>query len=129
MLIGNVGREPELRYTTSGMAVCNFSLAVSRSWTDKGSNEKREETTWWKVVVWGAQAETVNQYVTKGKQVLVVGDRIHASSYSGQDGQPRASLEVTATTVRFLGGAGAGAGSREGEAGHHPPGEVDDIPF
>src|SRR5687768_3717887 len=136
-LIGNVGRDPELRYTPSGMAVCNFSLAVNRSWTDRGSNEKREETTWWKVAVWGNQAETVNQYVSKGKQVLVVGSRIKADSYVGQDGQARASLEITADQVRFLGGRGGEGGEHYEQAagqggdygGSSAPTDIDDIPF
>jgi len=132
ILVGNVGRDPTLRYTPSGAAVCDFSIAVNRSRKD-ASGEKHDETTWFKVTVWGQQAETVNQYVSKGKQVLVVADRIQASTYTGQDGQARASLEVTANTVRFLsGGAGGGAqGSYdERDSGYQQaPADVDDIPF
>lgn len=135
-LIGNVGRDPELRFTPSGAAVCEFSLATNRRWTDRSSNEKREETTWWRVTVWGQQAESVNQYVSKGRQVLVVADRVEASAYMGQDGQPRASLEVTARTVQFLSGSGGG-GDYEGGGGggnynneySNAPNDVDDIPF
>lgn len=134
-LIGNVGRDPELRFTPSGAAVCEFSLATNRRWTDRSSNEKREETTWWRVTVWGQQAESVNQYVSKGRQVLVVADRVEASAYMGQDGQPRASLEVTARTVQFLSGSGGGGDYEGGGGGNYnneysnAPNDVDDIPF
>jgi len=131
ILVGNVGRDPELRFTQSGTAVCDFSLAVNRRWTDRNSNEQREETTWFRVTVWGAQAETVNQYVQKGKQVLVVSDRIEASAFMGNDGEPRASLEVTARTVRFLSGGGGDGGYSGGGSGGYEeaPSDVDDIPF
>jgi single-strand DNA-binding protein len=130
ILVGNVGREPELRFTSSGSAVCNFSLAVNRTWTDRNSSEKREATTWFKVTVWGPQAETINQFVQKGKQVLVVADRIEADAYVGQDGSARATLNVTARTVRFLnGGAGGNMDyGNEQDDGYMPP-NVDDIPF
>lgn len=134
ILVGNVGRDPELRFTNSGRAVCEFSLAVNRTWLDQATNERRQETTWFRVTIWGQQAETVNQYVQKGKQVLVVADRIEASAYVGQDGTPRANLQVTARTVRFLSG-GAAASGGGGGAGYHdettydPPSEADDIPF
>jgi len=129
ILVGNVGRDPELRFTQSGQAVCNFSLAVNRSWTDRNTNERREETTWFKITVWGAQAETVNQYVQKGKQVLVVGDRIEASAFTGNDGEPRASLEVTARQVRFLSGGGDGGSYSDSGGYEEGPSDVDDIPF
>ncbi|NJL94605.1 MAG: single-stranded DNA-binding protein [Anaerolineae bacterium] len=126
-LIGNVGRDPELRFTQQGQAVCSFSLAVNRSWTDRQSNERREETTWWKITVWGNQAETVNQYVSKGKQVLVVGSRVKVDTYTGNDGQVRTSLELTADNVRFLGGSG-GPGAGAGYD-NYPAQAEDDIPF
>ena len=130
ILVGNVGRDPELRFTQSGTAVCDFSLAVNRRWTDRGSNERREETTWFKITVWGTQAESVNQYVQKGRQVLVIADRIQASAYMGNDGEPRASLEVTARTVQFLSGGGDGGGGYSQGGGYDDaPADVDDIPF
>lgn len=125
-LVGNVGNDPELRYTPAGMAVCNFSLAVNRSW-GKG-DEKKEETTWWKVAVWGAQAESVNQYVTKGKQVLVVGSRVKVEAYLKKDGTPGASIEITADNVRFLGGGGGHQASDEDYPGHDTK-VSEDIPF
>lgn len=103
ILVGNVGRDPELRYTDGGSAVCDFSLATNRSWKDRDGN-RQSEVTWWRVTVWGQQAEIVNTYVKKGRQVLVIVDRIEANAYSAKDGTPQASLDVTARTVRFLGG-------------------------
>jgi len=103
VIVGNVGRDPELRYTQSGVAVCGFSVAVSRKWTQDG--EQREETEWFRVSAWRGLAETCNQYVHKGMQIMVAG-RIAASAYMGQDGEPRASLELTAQNVQFLGRRG-----------------------
>ena len=103
IIIGNVGRDPELRYTQSGIAVANFSVAVSRKWTDKNTNEPREKTTWFKVSAWRGLAETVNQYVHKGMQIMVTG-RISASAYLSKDnGEARASLELNALEIQFLG--------------------------
>jgi single-strand DNA-binding protein len=123
IIIGNVGREPELRYTQSGVAVCDFSVAVSRRWTDRNSNEQREDTTWFRVSAWRGLAETVNQYVHKGMQIMVTG-RIGASAFIGQDGEARASLELTALDIQFLG--------RRGEASEDYqdyPSEPEDLPF
>ncbi len=105
VIIGNVGREPELRYTQSGVAVCDFSVAVSRRWTDRQSGQQREETTWFRVSAWRGLAETVSQYVHKGMQIMVAG-RVDASAFIGQDGEPRASLELTALDIQFLGRPG-----------------------
>lgn len=123
ILVGNVGRDPELRYTTSGQAVCDFSLATNESWFDKESGERKNTTTWWKVTVWGKQAETINQYVSKGKKVLVRSDSVKASAYIGRDGDARASLEITARDVKFLSErASDGSGERSED-------ESEDIPF
>jgi single-strand DNA-binding protein len=115
-IVGNLGRDPELRYTPSGQAVCNFSVATSRKWTGQ-DGQVQEETVWFKVSTWGKQAETCNQYLTKGRQVLVEG-RLTVDKDSGgprvwqdQNGNHRASYEVSALEVRFLGG-------REGGEGH-----------
>lgn len=103
IIIGNVGRDPELRYTQSGIAVANFSVAVSRKWTDKNTNEPREKTTWFRVSAWRGLAETVNQYVHKGMQIMVTGE-VSASAYIGKEnGEPKASLELTALDIQFLG--------------------------
>lgn len=105
IIIGNVGRDPELRYTQSGVAVCDFSVAVNRTWTDRQSGQRREETTWFRVSAWRGLAETVSQYVHKGMQIMVAG-RVDASAFIGQDGEPRASLELTAQDIQFLGRPG-----------------------
>jgi single-strand DNA-binding protein len=123
IIIGNVGRDPELRYTPSGVAVCDFSVAVSRRWTDRTTNEQREETTWFSVSAWRNLAETVNQYVHKGMQIMVTG-RVNADAYIGQDGQPRASLKLTALDVQFLGRRGERADDVE-----EYPEEAEDLPF
>jgi len=114
ILIGNVGGDPEMRYTPSGKPVTSFRVATSRRYTTSGG-ETREETDWFRVSVWGKQAEVCNQFVTKGKQIYVEG-RLHARSWEGKDGQVRTSLEVTANQVLFLGKpAAAAALPEEGE--------------
>jgi single-strand DNA-binding protein len=132
ILIGNLGRDPEMRYTPSGQPVTSFSVASNRSYT--GSNgEKVDETIWFRVTAWGKQAETCNQYLRKGSKVLVEG-RLTPDKNGGpriwtkQDGTSGASFEVTASTVRFLssrgeGGAGEPMEEHQGEAGG------DEIPF
>jgi single-strand DNA-binding protein len=123
IIIGNVGRDPELRYTQSGVAVADFSVAVSRRWTDRNTNESREETTWFRVTAWRGLAETVQQYVHKGMQIMVTG-RVTASAYIANDGEARASLDLTAQDIQFLG--------RRGEAMEEMdsyPNEPEDLPF
>ncbi len=124
IIIGNVGRDPEMRYTQSGVAVCSFSVAVSRRWNDRNTNEQREKTTWFKVSAWRQLAETANQYVKKGMQIMVAGE-IEASAFTGQDGSPRASLELTARDIKFLGSRG----ENMGEASAEYPSETEDLPF
>lgn len=92
-IAGNLGRDPELKYIGDGKAVCDFSVAVA-GWQDS--------TTWFKVTAWGKLAEVCNEYLHKGKQVLVVGE-VKASAYLGKDGEAKASLEITAREVKFLG--------------------------
>lgn len=107
VIVGNLGRDPEMRYTPSGIPVTTFSVAVSRKW--KGQDgEMHEKTTWFRVTAWRKLAELCNQYLSKGRQVLVEGD-VEASAWMGQDGEPRATLELTAQTVRFLGTRSGGA--------------------
>lgn len=102
IIIGNLGSDSELRYTADGTPVAGFSLAVNRKWTkDDGSHG--EETTWFRVSVWRKQAETLNQYLKKGRQVMVIG-RVSARGYTAADGSPRASLDVTADSIKLMGG-------------------------
>jgi single-strand DNA-binding protein len=128
IIIGNVGRDPELRYLPSGVPVCNFTVAVTERWTDSSSNEQKEKTNWYRVACWRRLAETANQYVRKGMQVMVVGN-VEARAYTDNAGQPAASLELTARDVRFLGTRA----DREGGEGQYddsaPQENMTDIPF
>jgi len=102
VIVGNLGQDPEMRYTPSGVPVTTFSVAVNRKW--KGQDgEQHEKTTWFRVKAWRKLAEICNQYLTRGQAVLVEGE-VEASAWASQDGEPRASLELTAQNVRFLGG-------------------------
>ena len=129
VVVGHLGKDPEMRYTPSGQAVTNFSVATSRKWTGT-DGQVQEKTTWFKVTAWGKLAETCNQYLNKGKLVLVEGE-VDASAWTGQDGTPRATLELTARNVQFLGGSGAAAPGAEGGALRERPGGVgeEEIPF
>lgn len=101
-LIGNLGNDPEMRYTPSGVPVASFNLAVNKSWTDSEGN-KQDKTVWFRVSAWRKTAEIASQYLTKGKQVLIVGEIEEARAYTDKEGNARASLEVTAQTIKFLG--------------------------
>lgn len=103
IILGRLGQDPELKYTPSGSAVCNFSVATSESWNDKSSGQKQERTEWHRVVVWGKLAELCNQYLSKGRQAFVEG-RLQTRSWDDQNGQKRYATEVMATTVQFIGG-------------------------
>lgn len=139
ILVGNVGRDPEMRYTPSGQPVTSFSVATNRQYT-ANSGESVKETIWFRITTWGKQAEICNQYVKKGSKVLVEG-RLTVDNATGgprvwtpQDGgAPRASFEVSASTVRFLSSRGEGDGGGSG-ANDYGPGSFtgapeDDIPF
>ena len=113
LIVGNVGKDAEMRYTPSGQAVTSFSVATSRKYTG-GSGEQVEETIWFRVSTWGKVAEICNQYVKKGSKVLVEGRLTPDKATGGprvwtkQDGTAQASFEVTANTVRFLSTRGEG---------------------
>ena len=126
ILVGNLGKDPEVRYTSGGQAVANLRIATSRSWTDKQSGQKKEETEWHDVEVWGKQAEQCGEFLSKGRQVYVEG-RLKTDSWDDkQTNQKRFRVKVVADTVRFLGGgAGRGAGAGAGGA-RPPPGGPDD---
>ena len=100
-IVGNLGRDPEMRFTPSGKAVTNFSVAVNARWTNSDGTDG-ERVTWYKVACWGKLAEVTNQYLAKGRKVMVVASRIEAEAYIDNEGQPRAALKVTADTVKFL---------------------------
>ncbi len=122
ILIGNLGKDPEVRYTAGGQAVATLRIATSRSWTDKASGQRKEETEWHDVEVWGKQAEQCGEYLAKGRQVYVEG-RLKTDKWQDKaSGQDRYKVKVVAESVRFLGGgAGAGAGGGAGRGGARPP--------
>jgi single-strand DNA-binding protein len=130
-LIGNLGKDPEVRYTKSegGQAVCNLRIATSRSWTDKQSGQRKEETEWHDVEVWGKQAEACGQYLKKGRLVFVAG-RLKTDSWEDKDSkEKRYRVKVVADTVRFLGG-GKGEEAKGEEAKPDAGGSEDgDVPF
>lgn len=134
IIVGNVGRDAEMRFTPSGAAVASFSVATNRQYT-ASSGEQIKETTWFRISAWGKQAEICNQYVKKGMKVLVEG-RLNPDQDTGGPriwgDPPKASFEVTAGTVRFLSSRGeyeaSSAGGGEVDAGDMLPAE-DDIPF
>ncbi|HYR95936.1 MAG TPA: single-stranded DNA-binding protein [Candidatus Binatus sp.] len=134
MLIGNLGKDPEVRFTPTGRAVARFSLATSEVWND-AEGQRQERTEWHNIVVWGKQAETCGQYLAKGRQVYIEGS-IRSRQYDDKDGNRRYITEVNAQRVQFLGGGGGrGAEARGGgqseDAAPGPPAaaEDDDIPF
>ena len=118
ILVGNLGRDPELRQTPNGQAVVNFTLATSENWTDK-SGERQERTEWHRIVVWGRTAEMCNQYLSKGRTVYVEG-RIQTREWEDKEGNKRYTTEINASTVNFIGprtGGGDGGGSGGGDGG------------
>ena len=119
MILGNLGRDPEVRYTQDGKAVANFSVATTDAW-GQGA-DRQERTEWHQVVVWGKSAEACGQYLAKGRQVLVEG-RLQTRSYEDREGVKRSVTEIVAQQVQFMGGKGAngngnGAGQEDPEPG------------
>ncbi|MFP8879905.1 MAG: single-stranded DNA-binding protein [Myxococcota bacterium] len=137
ILVGNLGRDPELRYTQSGQAVATFSLATTDRWRNKeGANQERTE--WHRIVVWGKSGENCAQYLKKGRSVYVEG-RLQTNDWEDKEGNKRTTTEIVAQSVQFLGSRGGSGGSGDGEpsggmAGDSsgtptdPPGG-DDVPF
>ena len=116
ILIGNLGKDPEVRFTPSGAAVSNFNIATNESWTDK-SGQKQERTEWHRIVVWGKLAELCGEYLKKGRQCYVEG-RLQTREWTDKEGKKNYTTEVVAQTVQFLGGgAGGGAGRADGGGG------------
>lgn len=145
ILVGNLGKDPELRYTASGQAVATFSLATTEKFKDKGG-EQQERTEWHNVVAWGSLAEICGKWLAKGKQVYIEG-RITYRTYDDRDGNKRYVTEIVASEMKMLGGrpgdegGGGGGGSRPAPRSSAPPREPvaiaddgrhnpdDDIPF
>ena len=105
ILVGNLGADPETRYSASGGAITNINVATSDSWTDRQTNERRERTEWHRVVMFGRLAEIAEQYLRKGRQVYIEG-RIQTRKWQGQDGQDRYTTEIVANDLQMLGGRG-----------------------
>ena len=140
ILVGNLGRDPELRYTPQGTPVCSFSLATNERRRDKATGDNNDITTWFRVTLWGRQAETASQYLQRGRPVYIEG-RLRVEEYTDRDGNKRHSLEVNATDMQFISAgargedAGApaarGAAAAPSNAGPEPPTDLtdDDVPF
>ena len=142
ILIGNLGSDPEVRYTPSGAAVANFSIATSEEWKDKDSGEKRERTEWHRIVAWRTLGEICGEYLSKGRQVYIEG-KLQTRSWEDRDGNKRYTTEIVASQMQMLGsrddsyGNSSGGGFRRDESAPGPsapgpgfPGEPDDdIPF
>ena len=135
IIVGNLGRDPEMRYLPSGQAVCDFSVATSRQYND-ASGQPVKETIWFRISVWGKQAEACNQYLRKGRPVLVEG-RLNPDKETGgprmwtrQDGTAAASYEITAATVRFLPSRREDQGAiQSDDLGGSQAGDTEEIPF
>jgi single-strand DNA-binding protein len=145
ILIGNLGRDPELRYTPGGQPVANFSIATSESWNKKDGSGREERTEWHRIVAWGRTAELCAQYLSKGRTVYIEG-RLQTREWENKEGQKQRTTEIVANTVQFIGGgrdAGASGGAPRGQAGGQggggmsgsggfdggPPPADDEIPF
>jgi single-strand DNA-binding protein len=137
ILVGNLGRDAELRYTPGGAAVATLNLATTEVWNDK-NQQRQEKTEWHRIVLWGKQAESLQEYLTKGKQIFVEG-RLQTRQWDDKDGNKRYTTEIKADRITLLGGGsggGRGGGGMERGASHgggdEPPMEPitdDDIPF
>ncbi len=116
ILIGNLGRDPEVRYTPSGAAVCNLRLATTRNWKSRDTGERQEETEWHSVVLYDRQAEIAGEYLKKGRAVYIEG-RLKTRKWQDKDGNDRYTTEVVADTMQLLGGRDSGGGDEGGGGG------------
>lgn len=137
IIVGNLGNDPEMKYLPSGQAITNFSVATSRRWNDQQTGQPAEETTWFRVSVWGKQAETANQYLAKGRKVLVEGRLIpdgqtgSPRTFTRRDGTVGASFEIHAESLKFLSGRDEVGGASGGDVatGGGSVSDEEDIPF
>jgi single-strand DNA-binding protein len=141
ILVGNLGRDAELRYTPTGAAIATINMATTEVWNDK-AGQRQEKTEWHRVVLWGKPAESLSEYLTKGKQIYVEG-RLQTRQWDDKDGNKRYTTEIRGDRIVLLGGGGGGGGGRspgvsrteELGSGHAPPADTpepltdDDIPF
>ena len=137
ILVGNIGKDAEVRYTTGGAAVSTLSLATTEVWNDKASGQRQERTEWHRVVVWGKQAETLSEYLTKGRQIYIEG-RLQTRQWDDKDGNKRYTTEVRTDRIVLLGGRSSTGEAGAGQQGSAPSGSPaagppelteDDIPF
>lgn len=133
IVVGNVGREPEMRYTPSGQAVTSFSVATNRNYTGQNGQQVKE-TIWFRITAWGKLAETCNQFLHKGSKVLIEGRLVadangNPRTWTDQSGATRASFEISASTVRFLSSRTDGEGGEGGPGPMMESGAEEDIPF
>jgi single-strand DNA-binding protein len=135
ILIGRLGKDPELKYTPSGKAVCNFTVATNERWSG-ADGQKNETTTWHNIVAWGKQAELLKEYLSKGREVYIEG-RIDNRTYDKKDGTKGYISEVVVQNFQFIGGRGDSAPAGPSSSGSQPPpptpdnagGDDDDLPF
>src|SRR6478735_2052973 len=127
ILVGNLGADPDMRYTPSGQGVCELRVATSESWNDK-NGQRQERTEWHRIVVWGKRAEVCSKYLSKGRQIYVEG-RIQTRSWDDKDGNKKYMTEIIAQEVVFIGGGkgegGGGGGGRGGRDDGPPPSDAD----
>ena len=128
ILVGNLGRDAELRYTPGGAAVATLNLATTEVWNDK-QNQRQEKTEWHRVILWGKPAESLQEYLTKGKQIYVEG-RLQTRQWDDKDGNKRYTTEIKADRVTLLGGGGGRSGGSMDRGSSHPAaGGMDDAPM
>ncbi len=135
MLLGNLGKDPEMRFTPSGSAVCNFTIATNESWTDK-NGQKQDRTEWHRIVVWGKLGELCGEYLKKGRQCFVEG-KLQTREWTDKENKKNYTTEIVAQNVQFIGGQGAGAGGgnaprsdgapRKGPEEFSTPPQMDDM--
>ncbi|MBU1053130.1 MAG: single-stranded DNA-binding protein [Proteobacteria bacterium] len=138
MLIGRLGKDPEIRYTNAGVAIANFTIATSEDWKDKASGEKKERTEWHRIVAFGKLGEICGEYLSKGKQVYIEG-RLQTRAWDDKDGNKRYTTEIVSSDMQFLDRKDSGDSSRKdynndamdrGAPGPmHNNAQDDDIPF
>lgn len=132
ILVGNLGRDPEVRYTANGAAVANLALATTEQWRDKQSGEKQERTEWHRIVLFGRLGEIAGEYLKKGSQVYIEG-KLQTRKWQDQSGQDRYTTEIVALDMQMLGGGGGAGGGRGGDfkpsqSGPAPSGGGDSSP-
>jgi single-strand DNA-binding protein len=127
ILVGNLGRDAELRYTPGGAAVATINMATTEVWNDK-QGQRQEKTEWHRVILWGKQAESLQEYLTKGKQIYVEG-RLQTRQWDDKDGNKRYTTEIKADRITLLGGGGGGRGGGMARAEASASGGIDEPPM